>query len=125
MKTKGYLPKLIAFIIEDDLIRYIDYNDFGVTSMYGQIFNYLTVEIRRAINEFKYGILPVKARKDGWPQMLWFLPTTHCNFHVSDNTLRRKLTGEMKSQVNYQTQMHTLHIEGSWTFDNQNLVSKI
>ena len=124
MKTKGYLPKIIAVILEDDLIRYVDYNDFGVTSVYGQIFNYIIEEVRSAIIEFKYGILPVKARRDAYPQIIWFLPTLHCNYHPSDNTLRKKLIGEMENQIKYQTQMHTVHVNTTWTYDNLNLVNK-
>ena len=123
MRTMGYIPMILVIVIEDDVIRYADYNDFGVTAMYGRVITYLADEINKAINEFK-SILPQKCLREDWPQMLWVMPTTHDHYHQGTNTLRKKFAHEMEAQLRHQPKMHALHVNKLWQSNNVHLVDR-
>ena len=93
MSRRATLPKIIVFILEDDIIDYIDYNDYGVSEMMGPVMEYMTNEIRVSINKFKHKYLPKKSFRQHWPKIIWLMPTLHNNY--SNNNLRRKLQTEL------------------------------
>ena len=124
MKKQATLPKLMVIVLEDDIIRYANYNDFGVTALYGRVIDYLASQIRQAVDVFKHRILPKKAIRHDWPQIVWIAPTQHENYHGSQNTLRKKFGAELDNQLRAQPYMHVINLSQLWRTNDQNLVDK-
>ena len=117
---KAKLPKMMIFVLEDDVIRYLKYNDYGVTEMFGKIIDYLSKNIRKVIDDFK-AILPTKAKRVELPQLVWILPTTHRNYF--NNNLRKKFCQEMENIINFQRDSCTLKLRQVWDARNADFVS--
>ena len=125
MRSKAFLPKLMVIILEDDIIKYTRYDDYGVTALYGQLIDYLATEVRKLIDEFKQKFLPAKTSREDYPQVLWVLPTTHMFYHSNKNTLRKKFAGEMEIQLRFQPYMHAVKLSKIWAgVGNHNLVGR-
>ena len=90
MMDSASIPKMIVVILEDDLINYINYDDYGVTALYGRILDTLSRDLSAAVNKFRE-FLPQRAKKDAWPQFVWILPSTHNNYERNENALRKKI----------------------------------
>ena len=122
-RSKAHLPKLIMIILEDDIIRYTGYNDYGVTALYGRLINFLSMEIVKIVDAYKKEIFPQKAVNQNWPQIVWVPPTMHANYHNSDNTLRKKFSNELDLQIDNQQYMHVIRF-ANWKFDDYPLVGR-
>ena len=120
MRQKSRLPKMIVIIFEDDLIKFLNYNDYGVTEMFKKVLEFLTKTIRKSIDEFKTS-LPVKAKRVDTPQLVWILPTNHQNY--LNNTLRRKFATELEKVTKAQRDSTFLKLRQVWDTANPKLVS--
>ena len=67
LSRRGEIPKYIVVILEDDIINFLNYNDYGVTEMYGKLIDYLSKEFKATVNNFKTQYLPQKTRRSTWP----------------------------------------------------------
>ena len=76
LNRRKYLPKMIVFLLEDDLIQYLNHNNYGATELFGKVISYLEAQLRDTLYTFK-SLLPTKAKKHNWPQMIWIPPANH------------------------------------------------
>ena len=108
MREEGAIPKILLIALEDDIIRYLNYNDYGVTAMYGKTLDYFAKTIRDMIDNFKERYLPKRAKRIDWPMIIWIPPTTHVNY--KNNNLRKKFATEMANQVQTNPYMVVMNI---------------
>ena len=64
INSKLALPKMMVFVLEDDVIEYLNHNNYGASEMFGKVITYIESEIQSAISVFKTRI-PHKAKKIG------------------------------------------------------------
>ena len=123
MKGESALPKYIVMVLEDDTIQYLNYNDFGVTAMFGKIFNAINTELRRGVMQFRDQYLPKKATRPDWPQIIWVYPSLHANY--SNNSLRKKFSNEMEKIVDFHPTAHVCKLARcDWDTERDHLVDK-
>ena len=121
INEKWKLPKMIAIILEADVINYVNYNDWGVSDLFGRLVDHLMKEVRKMIDIFKEK-LPDKASKEGWPHITWIAPVVHEKFHAEDNQLRKKFTGALETMVLFQKNMSVLKLFKVWDTKDLSLV---
>ena len=122
MMRRATLPKLIVIPIENDIIKFCNYNDFGVSEMYGKVMDYLSSEIKKSIEHFKDKHMPTKAKRHSWPQIIWIMPTCHDNY--PDNTLRRKFGAELGAVIHRKDGSIALKLKQVWNEKNPQLVNE-
>ena len=61
------MPKFIIFILDDDIMRYLNYLEDGIATLYGGILKSLVQRIQEMIDE-RIKLLPKKAVKFGFLQ---------------------------------------------------------
>ena len=121
--SKGYLPRLIVFIIEEDMIKFIKKGDFSSSRQIERIFSYLMNEARKIIMTFK-DLLPQKSKRFDWPHMLWIQPVKHTNFDRWDNNLRDKIISSLQTTVSLHSNTSSLELKQIWDEDNNSLYLK-
>ena len=119
MSRKISLPKMIILVLEDDVIKHLNHNDYGATELFGKIIDHMHNEITRTITTFKK-FLPARAKKLAWPQIIWMAPTTHHNY--LNNTLRKKFSSEMSVQLRGRQGTMILQPKQVWDSDDNRLV---
>ena len=97
MKDEAAVPKILVVVLEDDIIRYVNFNDYRVTTLFGRVIEFLSTTVRQVIDQFKEQYLPTRAKKEQYPMIIWITPTIH--MHYRNNNLCRKFANEMESQV--------------------------
>ena len=120
MSRRAMLPKIIVFILEDDIINYLGYNDYGVSEMFGRMLEYLLNEVQKSILRFRSKFLVPKVFKKDWPKVVWLLPSFHNNY--TNSTLRRKYSTELAVQVQNRDDNMALRFKQCWSTDNNALV---
>ena len=123
MQTQGLLPKLILFIIEDDIIEFINLNDHGITQAFKACITKLVMEVRRSIDTFKEDFLPKKAIRHGWPQIVWVVPTIHDNY--INNAQRKRFSGELEQMIKFQPNMTSVRLRLPWDPVDRSLVCEV
>ena len=80
------LPKLIVFILDDDLVASIpgDAVHYQVQKLTAWLFR----EVKKALDIYK-DYLPNKAKKENYPQFLWIALPMHKNFGSENNRKRQ------------------------------------
>ena len=119
MRTRGTLPKFILLILEDDIINFLNFNDYGVSEMQGRVIEFLVKEINASIESFK-GFLPNKAKKQRYPQLIWLQPSLHKNYY--NTGLRKKFGTNMNNIVPIYSNNTVLRLKQFWDSENSNLV---
>ena len=119
MSQHASLPKMLVIIIEDDFIKYLEHNDYGATELFGKVLNYIESELQKTILKFKR-MLPPKAVKLGFPQMVWIAPSLHQNY--INNTMRKKFAAELDVQLRGRPFMIILRLKHVWDQNDDRLV---
>ena len=115
------LPKFIVIVMDDDLLRYLQYAAVGATGMLGEWIEWLTsqtVELCR----LRTVSLPRKAVKIGYPQIYWATPPHHKNF--LDNFGRTKITNAIESVCRTFDNVRMIRMKEIWSYDDVDLVDK-
>ena len=89
MNTKFYLPDYIIFMLDNDLIDYLQYSKFKVASLYGPWIEYLTELVAEAVQNHR-SCLSRKARTTEITQIYWVEPVNHLSFDYVSQQLREK-----------------------------------
>ena len=87
LKEHCLLPKYIIVVLEDDIMRCVNFPRPGISEIFGQCLKWLADEYHDMITTRK-NVLPPKSHKYLYPQMFWVALPQHHNFN--DNTLRYK-----------------------------------
>ena len=90
------LPKYIVVLFDDDVIHWVNYEDYGVTEIYGRLMKWFITQVDRVIksqNEY----LPQKAKKHHRPYVIWMGASNHKD--LADNIQRKKFNDCLASII--------------------------
>ena len=111
INSEWYIPKIIVVLLEQDLTDYLLRREITQISD-------VTIWVRKLINEFRKVLstfkdkLPSKAKKQGWPHILWILPLLHQEFkHFS---FRVDVSSVLEDLVIQQSDMSALKLKQEW-----------
>ena len=121
MERKQILPKIVVIVPEDDIINYLNHNDYGVTELFGKMIDYLDTELQKAAVNFKRS-LPRRAKRAGCPQFVWICPSVHHNY--LNNNLRRKFAAEMDVQLRGRPFTLVFKLKQLWNTSDGRLVEE-
>ena len=92
MCDQPILPKIVAVVIDDDIIKYLkkkekeDNTSCANREGFERVLKWLMCQFDRLIITQK-DFLPAKAKRNGEPAVIWIEPPTHRNFKSSNNDL--------------------------------------
>ena len=109
------LPKYIIVVMEEDVLRCINFSKPGVSEIYGRDLKWLAEEYHDMIMTCKEN-LPGKARRFHYPQVFWVSLPQHHNF--GNNQLQHKFNQCMETVVNLFKEMHLLKIHRHWSYND-------
>ena len=72
-------PKIILVVLDDDLLRDINHDHYGITHILGTTLMWLATEFHKIILAHKESLLP-KSKKEAYPTVLWAAAPLHKNF---------------------------------------------
>ena len=73
------LPKFVVFILDCEIVNIIDYDNYGVSTMFGTLLEWLIKNVKDILEKAK-AQLPDKAKKVNFPQVYWIGPFHHRSF---------------------------------------------
>ena len=111
------LPKYIVVVLETDLIEFVDYTNFGISTLYGDLLEGIVKGFIDIINTRKTQ-LPKKAVKDDYPFIYWVSLPKHKNL---DQNTRTKFNLTLESIVKLYPNMRIAQIKDNWDIKNENL----
>ena len=116
------LPKLILFVLDDDIITSIpsNSNDNSLTKEYEYVLNSLITMLERVIDTYK-DWLPSKAKRENIPHLLWIAPPSHRYFSDSNNEKRAKFTSALGTVVTLHDNNSMLRLVKFWDHNDTNL----
>ena len=113
------LPKYLIMVLEDDLISYLNYTDYGISGFYGSWVEFLAKQINDMIHTW-YQALPKKAKKVDEPFIYWLALPTHILF--KNNQQRSKFNACIDSVIQIYANMRFMKLKELWSFNDSNLV---
>ena len=116
-----YLPKYLVVILDDDLIRWLKFEDFGISEVMGRTIKWLAYQIDRVIKA-QINYLPKKAIRYKQPQVIWIGASNHHDF--ANNVTRKKFNDCISSIVDIFPNMKILKPIKGWDYNNHRLVAK-
>ena len=117
VKQHVKFPKVIIFMLDDDIIRATKPSDIGATLLLTKLVEWLFKEIARIIQQRKEQ-LPLKAIKSDFPMVYWVEAPQHKNF--TNNLLRRKLNSVVQVTISNYRNMHIMRMKKIWDPDDSN-----
>ena len=114
------LPKAIVLVIDNDIIKNVEFEGYGISVLLGKILQWLASEIVKLIAAYK-DKMPEKAKKEFFPQILWIEPPLHKNFGKSENFRRKKFASCIQSVSKSFQMMTVLQLRKIWDYDDSNL----
>ena len=122
MNTKFYLPDYIIFMLDDDLIQYMQYTKFKVASLYRLWIEYLTELVTETVHNHHSSLIR-KARTSDITQIYWVEPINHSNFDYIDQQLRDKFLQCLDLGCKAIDKIRVLKLkDSSWDKTDDNLV---
>ena len=115
------LPKLVVFILDDDVITNVKLDDnLPLVPQYEYILCKLMTFINRSIEIYK-DMLPQKAKRDVIPHLLWIAPPNHKYFSDDNNEKRGAFTTALSTSVSTIKNSSMLRMVKFWDMNNSNL----
>ena len=114
------IPKWIVIIPETDLIRSVEYTEFGVSGTYGTIIEYMMKEVNNMVKTFLRNDSSLKNNRYNHPFIVWIEPVLHSGF--TDNALRVKFIRSMHNAAQGQERMVILSLKQSWKENDSTLI---
>ena len=108
------LPKYVVFVLDDEIIQFLKYKSYGVSTMYGTLLEWLVKNVDDAIQTAKKN-LPSKAVNEHYPQLYWVAAFQHKNFKDS-NSVHAKYNLCLESIIKLYPSMHVLRGHDFWKF---------
>ena len=117
-----YLPKYMIFVVDDDLITYLDFKGVGVAQLLGTWIEWLMKHVHNLVSA-KKGYLPDYAKKANEPSIYWCVSPTHLNFSLECNNLRKKLNFclELVGKIS-NFNMRVIKLKEKWDYSLLSLV---
>ena len=129
LNKKDKLPKYLLIVLDDDLIQALDYQGFGVSTMYGEWLEWLVAEISKVVAKRKEQ-LPWKAVKDDYPMIYLCTAPIHRNQPEKERDSRMKWNLVLTSLLKLYENMRPIKLKelkqdddklvdqnGHWTFE--------
>ena len=117
-----HLPYAMMILMDDDLIEYLNYKNFGVSTMYGTWVEYLIKELESLILA-KKSYLPRKAVMQNNPIVYWVALPTHKGMGYDDTLMRTKFNLTMETVVRQYTNMRVLKLKDPWDNNDDNNIT--
>ena len=118
LNTKPKIPKYCLIILDEDLMKYLDFCEVRVATMYGEWVDWIVKEIHSLFVD-KKAKLPKKAVKDDYPFIYWVALPNHRNLRYYDQ--RRKFNLCLESVVRLFDNMRVIKLKEFWD-DSPSLV---
>ena len=118
---KTYLPSYILLILDADLIDFMQYKKYGVSSLYSMWIEFLAKQLIETIDQ-KHGLLPKNARLIEPTQIYLVEPVNHSNFSCQSRQMRDKFAACLDSVSKIYDNMRCLKIRHPWDKNDSNLV---
>ena len=123
LNEHSVLPKLIVLVPDDDIINQVADDSNEKTSLdfhYERLLSGLCNLLAKSLTCYK-DMLPLKAKRESVPHLLWVSPPAH-KFFSEDNNRRRKIFGKsLQIAVSAQKNMTMLKLVKFWDSENSNL----
>ena len=116
------LPNYILVVLDRDLIDYLDYDSFGISTMLGNWFEWLAAEFDDMIQKRKQN-LPKKALDDDHPQIYWCASLHHILLEKDNLNARMKMNAVMDSVTKLYQYMRVIKIKEIWQNNDSKLVT--
>ena len=105
------LPKILAIILDNDLLRFIGYTEGGVSMETGLLLEWIAREINRVILA-RLDQLPIKCKRPGEPHVIWFgLPLCKA---FNDNDVRKKFNKCLEALIPLYSNMSIIQVRKGW-----------
>ena len=114
------LPRFIVVVLDNDLIQFLAYVNKGIAMLLGEWFEWL-VECYSNLCAQRKKLLPLKAVKEGYPQLYFIAPPRHGFFN--DNEERKILFHCMEATVKSFDDVRLVKMMELWNFKDQELVN--
>ena len=119
IKQDVHLLKMIVVVLDDDLIKYLNFGRYGFSEASGRLVSYLMSEFGKIIESHNER-LPKKAiRKDGGPTIVWIQPPLHKNF--ANNHLRIKFAKVCDEMAQLHPNNVALALKKGWDEDDDHM----
>ena len=105
------LPKYLVIVLDNDLIKYLNFYDFGVSEALGKLISYLMTEIDRMISSQR-DYLPKKCKRYNMPAIIWIEASLHHNFN--NNNVTEKFNASLHKMVNFHSNTYILQLKKGW-----------
>ena len=120
INNHGKFPKYIVLVLDMDLVDYLSFEGNRMVTLLGDMVEWITKKFLQLVKD-RLELLPVRARKTGYPQIYWVAPLHHCNF--VDNATCTKITNCLESVFNLYTTVRLIRMKEIWHYDNKDLVN--
>ena len=121
LNNEEFLPKAVVFILDNDLIKFVNIASFGISVIYGRIIHYMCDEIMKLLTSKKEK-LPKRATRDQFPHVIWIVPPFHSFF--TDNPQCAKLGKALDNTVVLFKNMWSLKLKKIWDSQDSTLYVK-
>ena len=112
------LPRAIIIVLNDDMIKYINLNGYGISMAYGRLLHYVFSEFNKMIATRK-DQFPLKATREHFPELLWINLPFHSAF--TNNGQRNKFTKAMDTTVAIYADNWSLQLKRIWDTQGRDL----
>ena len=116
-----YMPEYLVVVLEDDLINYLGYTNYGISTMYGEWVEWLAKEFNDLVFA-KSQSLPAKAKSNQDPMIYWVTLPKSNNYSKELATARSKFNLSLESVVHQYQNMRSVKLKEFWSPDNDNVV---
>ena len=120
VNQKVILPDYLINCLEADLIEYLGYKKYGVSTLYGSWIEFLSKEISEILDARRQG-LPIGSHLKNKPQISWVEPVRHANFDFVDGQMRDKFGACLNAVSKIYENMRCLKIRNPWDRNDSNL----
>ena len=106
------LPKAIILVLDNDLIRFANRNDeLMLVEIMEHFIHHIAKDLQQMIQDYKE-MLPLKAKKEGFPRILWVESPLHRNFE--DNHLRIRYNSCLQNVLDSYPMVMPIKMKKEW-----------
>ena len=122
MNKEVILPEYIVMVMSTDLIDYLGYIGYGVSSMYGIMLEWLVKSFDDAIQQ-RIKDLPKKSKWDNGTTVYWAEIPVHADMQHNERLAYVKFNNCLQSIVKLYNYMRIVKLKEHWQYDNNRLFS--